>query len=285
MQAPDIETEQTECQSCGNLFKGNYCNNCGEKVFDAHHKKVGHLFEEAFHFITHFEGNFFTSLKTTWTRPGKFALDYSNGIRRKYFKPVSYFMLLVVLYLLFPKFEGLNMRMAPLLMEDYGYRWATLPMARAKLKSSPMEDQELVRRYDEKSPKVAKLGLFLLIPLTGLLLLAIFFYTRKYYFDHCLIAIEYLCFFIALHYLLMPLVDSIFEWIKAGSSPIRDDNDVYNWFLALSDISFAAVAFRTFYQRSWWIIIPSAVLFSYALGQVVFFVFRLIVYAVTLLII
>src|SRR5918993_3822483 len=96
------------CKHCGNYFNGKYCNKCGEKVYTDHDKSIPHFFEEAFHFLTHFEGTFFTTIKTIFSRPGKLSSDYCNGIRKKYFKPLPLFMLLVVLYLVFPIFSGLN---------------------------------------------------------------------------------------------------------------------------------------------------------------------------------
>ena len=70
-----------------------------------------HLVEEGFHFVTHVEVSYFMTLKIIYRYPGKFSLNYYDGTRKKYFKPVSLFMLLVVLYVLFPKFSGLNMKL------------------------------------------------------------------------------------------------------------------------------------------------------------------------------
>src|SRR2546423_13621943 len=105
-----MQTTTNTCKNCGNTFTGKYCNNCGEKVYTEEDRSVIHFFDEGLHFITHFEGNFFITLKTIFTKPGNLSLDYCDGIRKKYFKPLSFFLLLVVLYLLFPVFEGLNMK-------------------------------------------------------------------------------------------------------------------------------------------------------------------------------
>src|SRR5687768_6645997 len=100
------------CKNCGNHFSGKFCNNCGEKVITGHDKSVLHLVDEGFHFLTHFEGKFFTTLRTMFSKPGLLSLDYCNGIRKRYYKPVSFFLLLVILYLLFPMFQGLNMTLS-----------------------------------------------------------------------------------------------------------------------------------------------------------------------------
>src|SRR4029078_451394 len=106
-----MEQTAITCKNCGNHFNGNYCNNCGEKVYTEHDRTAFHFLEEGFHFLTHFEGTFFTTIKTIFAKPGQVSVDYANGIRKKYFKLLSLFLLLVVLYLLFPVFEGLNMKL------------------------------------------------------------------------------------------------------------------------------------------------------------------------------
>src|SRR4051812_13168732 len=78
------------CKNCSNQFTGNYCNNCGEKVYTAHDKSILHFLEEGMHFITHFDGSFFSTLKAIFTTPGKLSTDYTNGIRKRYFKPLSF---------------------------------------------------------------------------------------------------------------------------------------------------------------------------------------------------
>lgn len=104
-----MQTVQHICKNCGHVFTGNYCNQCGEKVYTEHDKSLVHLLEEGFHFVTHFEGTLLTTIKTIFTKPGQLTLDYCNGVRKKYFRPLSFFLLLVVFYLVFPLLSGLNM--------------------------------------------------------------------------------------------------------------------------------------------------------------------------------
>src|SRR5690349_21293596 len=97
------------CKNCGNQFTGKFCNNCGEKVYTEHDKTFAHFIEESFHFITHIDSKF---LRTWWlvmTRPAVVSTDISQGVRKRYYKPINLFLIGVVLYLLFPFFPGLNM--------------------------------------------------------------------------------------------------------------------------------------------------------------------------------
>ena len=100
------------CQNCGNRFQGSYCNICGEQVYHEHEKRFAHFVEEAFHFITHFDTKFFRSFWLIFSKPGVLAQEYAQGRRKKYFSPVSFFMIGVVIYLLFPLMQGMNISFA-----------------------------------------------------------------------------------------------------------------------------------------------------------------------------
>src|SRR5262245_37110875 len=96
------------CKSCGTRFEGSYCNNCGEKVYHAHDKSIKHFLEEAFHFNTHFDTKFFRTFWLIFKKPGFVSKEYCEDKRKKYFSPVSLFLIGVVIYLLFPALRGLN---------------------------------------------------------------------------------------------------------------------------------------------------------------------------------
>ena len=94
------------CQNCGNTFVGKYCNSCGQQYLGHDDKSFLHLIEEVLHFITHFEGSFWLTLKTLLIHPGVLSKEYCAGKRKKYFRPLSFFMLIVVFYLVFPILQG-----------------------------------------------------------------------------------------------------------------------------------------------------------------------------------
>ncbi len=175
-------TSSSICKNCGHSFEGKFCNQCGEKVFVEADKKISKLFGEAFHFLTHLEGTFFTTIKTLFTRPGKVSKDICSGIRKKYFKPLSLFLLIVILYLLFPRFEGLNMKLSTYANKDYGYTWLANPIIENKMNSLQIPFEELMKRYAEKSAKISKIALLLFIPICALLF-SLLFFKRKNHFS------------------------------------------------------------------------------------------------------
>src|SRR5688500_11303954 len=153
--------EQT-CKSCGNVFTGKFCNQCGEKVYTDHDKSMGHILEEGFHFITHFEGKFLVTLKTLLLQPEKLSNEYSSGIRKKYFKPLSFFLLLVVLYLIFPLFRGLNMDLQDHLHNAHYGDYGTGKI-KAIMQAKSWSLEQVTDKYHAVSAKVSKFLLFIII--------------------------------------------------------------------------------------------------------------------------
>jgi Protein of unknown function (DUF3667) len=271
------------CKNCGNHFTGTYCNQCGEKVYTHHDKTFGHIFEEGFHFLTHFEGSFLTTLKTVFTKPGKFSLEYCNGLRKKYFKPVSFFLLLVVLYLLFPRFSGLNMKLGTYAAELYGFTWVSIPLIKSKLKAKNITYKELAVLYDAKSSSVSKIGLFFILPFASAVLLLLFFNTKKYYFDHFILALELCSIFIALHFLIIPFLSFLAELInKSWASFFWDDNYWLGYSIMALDLLIVSVAFRRFYKQKWIWTIPKAIIYILVFGEVIIYLYRVLVLVVTL---
>ncbi len=272
------------CKNCGNHFSGKFCNTCGEKVYTSHDKSIAHIFEEGLHFITHFEGSFLITLKTIFTRPGKFSFDYCNGIRKKYFKPVSLFLLLIVLYLLFPRFQGLNMKLETYATDKYGFTWASVPLIKAKKEKKAIEYRELAVIYDAKSSSVSKIALFFIIPLAAAIILLLFFTAKRYYFDHLILSLELSSFYIALHFLIIPFLSFIAEWInKEWIRFFWDDNVWLTWFQVLLDVVFIAAAFKRFYGQKWIWIIPKALIYTFLFQELVIYLYRLLVLVVTLM--
>jgi hypothetical protein len=275
-----------KCKNCDNEFTGKYCNSCGEKVYLEQDKKIFHLFEEGFHFITHFEGSLITTIKTVFTKPGKFSLDYCNGIRKKYFKPVSFFLILVVLYLLFPRFQGLNMKLGSYVNDKYGFTWIAVPLVKDKMKSKNVPYDEVAKFYDAKSSAISKIALYLLIPMASTVVLLLFFNSQRYFFDHFIISLEISALFIAFHFLILPFISFLAVIINLDrGSFFTDDNYVLSYFQGLIDLVIISIAFKRFYEQRWFWAIPKAIIYLFIFNICILYVYRLLVLIVTLILI
>jgi hypothetical protein len=266
------------CKNCGNSFQGKFCNQCGEKVYGNKDRSVIHLFGEVFHFITHFEGKFFTTLRTIVTRPGKMALDFTNGIRRKYFKPVSFFLLIVIIYLLSNLFSGLNMSFSVYLNPEYRYRTLALPVVKQKLRSHPLTADQLANKYNAKSPVFAKLLLFLLIPLSAMVIYLLYIRSAKYFFDHLVFSVEIMSMYLVIWWLLFPaIILSVMYLIPSIRPFIHDDSWVYK-VLAIFLGSYFFIAFRNFYREKIWLTLLKTLIFLATFVLVILFIYRIILF-------
>jgi hypothetical protein len=279
-----MEPGTITCKHCGNQFHGNYCNQCGEKVHAEHHKRVGHILEETFHFITHLDGKLFRNLWAIFTRPGKLSLDYCNGIRKKYFKPISFFLLCVVLYLLFPKYHGLNMKMNTFIQPGNSYAWISRPAVREKMRNNKMSYEEVREKYDTKSLKVSKVFLLVLLPLIALVLYALFSRQRRYYFDHFIYATEFGSLWIIILFLLMPLLVGAITYALPRTELFFQDENQWLWtIMAMLFLSIVTVAFRRFYRQKWVWSLVKACIFIVAFQFFVLYIYHSLLFLTVML--
>lgn len=202
------------CKNCGNQFEGKFCNQCGEKVFTVKDKNIFFFFEQFFHFITHFEGTFFTTLKAIITKPGQLSADFCDGIRKKYFKPASFFLILVIFYLLFPMFSGLNMPLEG--HRGQIYKGYVNDKANTYLTTHPdVTIDMLSQKFSSKSEKTSKLLLFLIIPFTAIPLWIAGRKKRPLFYDALCLATEANSFFLFFAFLIMPLIVTLSNWISS----------------------------------------------------------------------
>ncbi len=257
-----MEHTPLTCKNCNKSFFGAYCNNCGEKVYAESDKKMSHFFGEAFHFSTHLDGKFFTTIKTIFTTPGKFSLDYCNGIKKKYFKPISLFLLIIILYLLFPMAKGLNMRFNTYVSPEYNYAWYAKPIADKKMQSLNISKDELATKYDAKSQKFAKPFLLLVLPFTGLLLFLLFYKRNKFFYDNFVLSIELSSTIFAIMFLIYPVIHLLSTFVYAPSDIIFRDEGVMNFIVLGMLLLMIIIAIKRFYgQKLFWTIIKSILFF------------------------
>lgn len=267
------------CKNCGHSFSGKYCNQCGEKVLGAHDRHFSHFIHEGFHFITHFEGTFFTTLRALFTRPGLLSVDYSDGRRKSYFKPLSFFLLLVILYLLFPLFQGLNMKLEFHLQHNLYGSYAQQKV-NALLATKGMSMADISALFAQKSEKVSKFLLLLLLPLTALFFWPVSFRRRPLFFDQVLFATEVNIMYLLWGFLLLPLLLTVIVWsmtVFGGSGRIFND-DLITYLLYLPLCIYVAIAAKRFYRFSMVASIGFALYFYFVHQIVVQYFYKFILF-------
>jgi len=278
-----MQTASHICKNCNQTFTGKYCNHCGEKLFSEKDKSVWHFFEEGLHFITHFEGTFFNTIKKIFAQPGQLSVDYCNGKRKTYFKPLSLFLLLVVLYLLFPVFEGLNMR---LYYHTHHILYGKYAMQKAKalMIETGWTDQQIVAAFHQKSEKVSKFLLLILLPLTALFFWALTYRKRKYFFDQMVFSAEINCMYLLWGFLLLPIL--LFLAHKIAYLTTHSDFNVEDWLLGMITYLvlciYTGIGAKRFYKLNRWQSIGFALLFYIAHIIIVQYIYKFILFFIVI---
>ncbi len=267
------------CKNCGNFFTGKFCNNCGEKVYTNKDRSVIHLLSEGFHFITHFEGSFFNTIVALFTKPGKFSLDYCNGVRKKYFKPMAFFLLLVVIYLLFPFFDGLNTPVYYHVRHPFYGNYA-LRKSLAIIQQKHLTDAAFGEAFSHASEKISKFLLFIIIPVMAFFSWFISFKKRKYFYDNFVFSIEANSFFLLWGFLIFPVLFRLFAKIipvsdsVSGLTILSVDLSIFLFYLV-----FAA---RMFFQFKWWFCILYSFLFTFLLAIFIQYIYKFLLFYITI---
>ncbi|MCE7996962.1 MAG: DUF3667 domain-containing protein [Roseivirga sp.] len=92
------EGKDLSCKTCGTTLHGDYCHVCGEKLLKPEDKSAKKWLGDLLSNIWMLDGKLFNSLKCLLLKPGRFARDYSQGIRKPYVKPLNPFLMVNLIY-------------------------------------------------------------------------------------------------------------------------------------------------------------------------------------------
>ncbi|RYY30027.1 MAG: DUF3667 domain-containing protein [Chitinophagaceae bacterium] len=277
MLSTDLSPVNT-CKNCNQSFTGNYCNYCGEKVYSGHDKEIKHVFEEVFHFLTHFEGKFLTTIKTVFTKPGMLSLDYCNGIRKKYFKPISLFLMIVILYLLFPLFEGLNMQLQHHQLQSLYGNYAIEQTALVRQRTG-YSAEEISYLFQQKGEKTSKFLLLILLPVMAAISYLLAKRRNPFYFDHFIFTTEISSFYILFSYLLVPLMLTMIRFAGFG---FVDGELSLGIFISIFSLFYLTIAARRFFGFTTIRSFGFSMTYYIALQLFVQFVYKLILFVIVI---
>ena len=89
----------TICLNCGTEITDKYCPHCGQKK-DVEKLTWHSLLHEIFHFFSHIERGFLNTSYQLLIRPGRVIREYLEGKRKKYHKPIGFYLIWVAIFIL-----------------------------------------------------------------------------------------------------------------------------------------------------------------------------------------
>lgn len=95
----EIEDEPTYCKNCQNDLIDEYCNKCGQRA-SVHKITFKETLEDFLNAVFSVDAPLWSTLKLLFVNPGKLFREYLGGRRKSYYKPVAFFILTTILYLL-----------------------------------------------------------------------------------------------------------------------------------------------------------------------------------------
>ena len=100
------ERLEKNCLNCGTIVAGRYCQHCGQENLETR-ESFWSLFRHFIFDILHFDGNFFSTTRYLFTRPGFVARQYAEGRRSSYLHPIRmYLFTSAIFFLLFFSISG-----------------------------------------------------------------------------------------------------------------------------------------------------------------------------------
>lgn len=266
----------TQCKNCLSVLNGKFCSNCGQKDYSEKDKSIKSLFEETIHFLTHFEGKLLKTVTTIYKTPGKLSTDYSAGIRQKYYKPISLYLITIIVYLIFPLASGMNMEMTQYKQSPI-FGKVIARQIDIKLKEHNVSENKLSEIFHNKSKNTSKILMLLMIPLAIPFVYILYYKRKRYIYDNVILTTEINIFFLMTIFLIMPLIISpISALFKTG---IND-----NYFGATAILVFSIYTtflFRNVFKEKWLATILKACIFTMLFTVMTVMIYRVIVFQVT----
>ncbi len=103
----DLETKT--CKNCGRPANKAYCSNCGQRS-SVYRVTMRETFEDLADNLFSLSAPIIITIKNLITDPGKLFREYLSGKRKKYYKPISFFILTTAVYLFLRWSIGFDIR-------------------------------------------------------------------------------------------------------------------------------------------------------------------------------
>lgn len=100
--------EEKDCLNCGHIVEEHYCPHCGQQNIETR-QPFYYLFTHFIEDFTHYDGQFWGTLKNLLFKPGKLTNTYLEGKRQKFVPPVKLYIFIsfitFFLFAVFPPFK------------------------------------------------------------------------------------------------------------------------------------------------------------------------------------
>lgn len=278
---PPDQPEHT-CKSCGHVFEGLYCNQCGEKVLEPKDRTFRAFLQNILLALTFADNKFVKTLWLVVKNPGFVSKEYAEGKRVNYIRPLQLFFVLNLVYFLFTPLQLFNTSLRTQLYLRTHSKLVQ-SMVYSKIGKDPLLLQGYELMYNEKSTSLAKLLVIVFVVVAAVPMAIIYRKRNRFFTDHVTLAVELTAFNIAVNAMLLSLflmlTNTILHWSHLGWDKYINDLTLTIIFI-LTNSYFLFGAGRTFYNQRGLMLIVKSVLGLLGLF-VALEVYRLILFLIT----
>jgi len=202
------------CKNCGSKLQENYCAKCGEKRFDKNQLSFKHFVEETFEGLVHFDNKLFRTIKTLFAKPGQLSLDYVEGRRTMYMKPIQFFLVINLLFFVL-------VRSNPYSIDLYNYvhytpftNFNTVKIVQDKIAALGVDYVTYSYLFNERMKSESKEFIFVFIPLYGIISWLLFVRYKRLIVEHLVFATHFVAFTLCFFFLQTYLITIPFYFIQ-----------------------------------------------------------------------
>jgi hypothetical protein len=182
------------CQNCRQPMIDTFCHHCGERKFDKQQRRITILFGDLFESLYSLDSRFLKSIILFFAKPGFLAHEFCRGVRVPYVKPISFFLIVNVLYFIATPMTDLSLPLRDQVQQPYSV--IVNDVVEKHMLVNGLSFEQLAARYDPLSQTLAKSLVILSIPLLLPFIWLANPSRRFYLIDHAVSALYTYAFFL-----------------------------------------------------------------------------------------
>jgi hypothetical protein len=193
MDQPALPSRTIVCSNCRTELIGKFCHACGEKRLRRKDLSLRHFGLELFKSATHFDSKVGRSVGLLVARPGFLTVEYLQGRRKPYMRPLALFLLINLIYFVTIAYNRVRTFETPLRLQFANrYRDVVYRLVSGRLGENPGAEERMAfaALFDAQNHTLSKSLLVLLAPAIALLVMGLYWRRRMFYVEHLVTALH-----------------------------------------------------------------------------------------------
>jgi predicted RNA-binding Zn-ribbon protein involved in translation (DUF1610 family) len=255
----DLEASHP-CPSCADPEIRRYCPTCGEKQISEEDLSLRRFAGEAIHTFTNLESSVFRTFGSLVARPGHLTVEYLDGRRKRYIRPLQLFILCNVLFFILQPYIGLDLLTTPLSTHFHHFYGALArDLVESRIAARGITLEEYAQEFNRTVALQARSLVVLMVPIFALLVYAMDGSVRRYFVEHLIFSLHFYSFFLVFTILFSGALAVLFYLLIStgfGRAAIllqlhQDSLATVTFLITLG--GYFTVAARRVYGRAWWL--------------------------------